>query len=129
MCLVCRPVESLTRSNLLDILDYIHIRDTELAAEQLQKDWHTPLFDDAPSTLLQTVYERLHSQIYGRSRDGASDIECRAHAVLYQPRGSLYPKSRHRMKKVRLRMFHSSSELHASYKLQTFYMLCGWCMT
>ncbi|DBA94640.1 TPA: hypothetical protein ACH3X1_002212 [Trebouxia sp. C0004] len=95
-----QPVESLTGSNLLDILDYMHIRDTELAAQQLQKDWHKQLFDDAPSTLLQTVYERLHSQIYGRSRDGASDIECRAHAVLYQPRGSLYPKSRHRMKKI-----------------------------
>ncbi|DBA77852.1 TPA: hypothetical protein ACH3X1_009206 [Trebouxia sp. C0004] len=39
-----RPVESLTGSNLLDILDYMHIRDTELAAEQLQKDWHKQLF-------------------------------------------------------------------------------------
>ena len=114
MCLVCRLVESLTESNLLDILDYIRIRDTDLAAHQLQKDWHKPLFDDAPSTLLQTVYERMHPQIYGRSRDGASDIECRAHAVLYQPRGSLYPKSRHRMKKV------CPIKLHALYKLHNF---------
>lgn len=84
-------VEPLAEDNLADILDYMNTRDTELVADELQNTIGTVPWSS--STVLQAAHERLHSQTTGMSRDGASDIECRAHAVLYQPHGSLYPKS------------------------------------
>ena len=83
-----------------EMIDYLEKRDAAVASDKLQEKWHKPLYPGAPLTLLQTAFERLHSQVSGSSRDGASDIECRAQFELYQPKGSLYPKSLYQMKMV-----------------------------
>ena len=107
--MLCKPVEPLVESNCQEVFEYLQVSRASAAAEKAQKDWHKPLFPGCKSTLIQAVYERVHSQMYGKTRDGASNIDCRAHHELYQPQGSLFPRSRHLMLKVCMQC---SSALH-----------------
>ena len=84
-----------------DLLESRHQRkEANSLLKRYSRDWHKPLFEGCQSTLLQCCFERLHMAAMIKTKDEATNIDCRAQADLYQPKGSLYPKSLHIMKRV-----------------------------
>ena len=99
----CRSIEDKDEDNQRQLLELHQCRKEERQLfKRWDKLWHVPLFPGCPSTLLQTCFGRLHSASITKTKDVVVETECRAQRQLYQPKGSLYPKSLYVMKKVRL---------------------------
>jgi len=121
---LCRlPVEEANKESLRELLESAVKREEVTGLlKRHNKDWHKPLFEGCPSTLLQCCFERLHTASMTKTKDDATNIDCRAQADLYQPKDSLYPKSLYRLKLVCLQWW----RLHIIYiSLPEAYITCS----